>query len=179
MSTPLPTNNRFNALNSGNTGYRPPKRNTFRSKQSMKKYTEPEQWVPEVQQEGNPFTKKKFDINTESFPVLSENVDISHSNMQYKNKIKNLFQKQRKNKDVVKPGMIRWRKNKNTNCWIRKDGCTKEMDEWKKEEGGASVRPGTSGNAPAKDKESKFHRSNIRNFNVSYQHEFEGEKTTL
>ena len=45
---------------------------------------------------------KQFDINTESFPVLSENVDISHSNMQYKDKMKMLFNiliKDRNSKD--------------------------------------------------------------------------------
>jgi hypothetical protein len=131
MSNPLATNNRFNALKSGDKLYRPPNSNKNRSITKVKKHAEEEQWVLEDPEKGNPFVKKKFDINTESFPILSENVDIIHSTMQYREKIKKLFQKRVKKKDTVKPGMIRWRKNKNINCWIREDGCTNEIDEWK------------------------------------------------
>jgi len=75
----------------------------------------------------------KFLYTDEAFPTFNTPITKQKSDMDFKEKVKTEQVEASDTTDEVEPGMIRWKYDRKSQKWARKDGCSKEMDEYRRE----------------------------------------------
>jgi len=75
----------------------------------------------------------KFLYTDEAFPKFNKLLTEQESDMDFKEKVETEQVEVLQTTDEVPPGMIRWKYDNKSRTWARKDGCSKEMDDYKKE----------------------------------------------
>ena len=74
-----------------------------------------------------------FLYTDEAFPTFNTSITEQKCNMDYKGRVEQEQKEVSQTTDEVPPGMIRWKYNQKTQTWSRKDGCSKEMDDYRSE----------------------------------------------